>query len=349
MNATTVAVDLAKDVFEVAEANIHHRVVGRRRLTRRQFERFLTTLPPGTEVVMEACGTAQYWGRRCQALQLRPVLLPVQYVRAYVRRNKSDRTDAEALLEARRCDAMLPVPIKTAEQQALQGLHRLRQQWQQTRTSRINTLRGLLREQGVTLRCGTAALRGVPALVETSALPAFVQLAATELLDEIRALTDRVARLDRRLRALADSEESARRLQTIPGIGVVTATALLGSVPHIHAFRRGRHFASWLGLTPREAASGQRHWRGRISKRGDVYLRTLLIHGARSVITNARRRVRHGGRPPTALQSWAVTVADHRGANKAAVALANKLARVIWAVWRSERDFGAWRATASAA
>jgi len=349
MDATTVAVDLAKDVFEVAEADAVHRVIGRRRLTRRQFERFLAQCPRDTVVVMEACGTAQYWGRRCQALQLRPVLLPVQYVRAYVRRNKSDRTDAEALLEARRCDSMLPVPIKTAEQQALQGLHRVRQQWQQTRTARINALRGLLREQGVLLRRGRAALRDVPHLVDTSALPYFVQLAATELLEEIRTLTERVTRLDDQLQVLADTEENTRRLQTIPGIGVVTATALLGSVPHIHAFRRGRHFASWLGLTPREASSGHRHWRGRISKRGDVYLRTLLIHGARSVINNARRRMRHGGRPLTALQRWAVGVADRRGVNKGAVALANKLARVIWAVWRSAGDFGTWRAAPPAA
>ena len=349
MNPTTVAVDLAKDVFEVAEATAHHHIVGRRRLTRAQFERFLGQLAAGTEVVLEACGTAQYWGRRCQALHLRPVLLPVQYVRAYVRRNKSDRTDAEALLEARRCDAMLPVPIKTAEQQSLQGLHRIRQQWQTTRTARINVLRGLLREHGVLLRRGTAAVREVPRLIDTAVVPAFVHLAATELLEEIRALTDRVTRLDARLQILADTDDSTRRLQTIPGIGVVTATALLGSVPHIHAFRRGRHFASWLGLTPREAASGHRCWRGRISKRGDVYLRTLLIHGARSVINNARRRARHGGRPLTALQSWAVSLADHRGVNKAAVALANKLARVIWAVWRSDGEFGTWRATPHAA
>jgi transposase len=280
---------------------------------------------------------------------LRPVLLPVQYVRAYVRRNKSDRTDAEALLEAQRCEAMLPVPIKTAEQQSLQALHRIRQQWQTTRTARINAVRGLLREQGVSLRRGTAALRAVPQLLTTTALPSFVEIGVGELLEEIRALTERVTRLDRRLQALADSDVSTRRLQTIPGIGVITATALLGSVPHIHAFRRGRQFASWLGLTPREAASGHRRWRGRISKRGDCYLRTLLIHGARSVINNARRRAQQGGTPLTALQAWAVTVADRRGANKAAVALANKLARVIWAVWRSDGDFVTWGATSRAA
>ena len=349
MDATTIAVDLAKDVFEVAEANVDHRVIGRRRLTRRQFERYLAQCPRAMEIVMEACGTAQYWARRCQALQLRPVLLPVQYVRAYVRRNKSDRTDAEALLEARRCDAMLPVPVKTAEQQALQGLHRLRQQWQTTRTARINALRGLLREQGVALRRGTAALRDVPHRLTETELPGLVHISVSELLEEIRALTDRVTRLDRQLRVVADGDEGTRRLQTIPGIGIVTATALLGSVPHIHAFRRGRQFASWLGLTPREAASGHRRWRGRISKRGDRYLRTLLIHGARSVINNARRRARHGGTPLTALQAWAVTVADRRGVCKAAVALANKLARVIWAVWRSDGEFATWRAAVRAA
>jgi transposase len=345
MDATTIAVDLAKDVFEVVEATAAHRIVGRQRLTRGQFERYLARLRPGTTVVMEACGTAQYWARGCQARALRPVLLPVQYVRAYVRRNKSDRTDAEALLEAQRCDAMLPVPVKTAEQQSIQALHRIRQQWQKTRTARINALRGILREQGVAVAQGRAALRRVPALLDTAALPGYIQLAGTELLEEIRALEDRVARLDARLTVLAHTDASAQRLQSIPGIGIVTATALLGSVPHIHAFRRGRQFASWLGLTPREAASGHRRWRGRISKRGDVYLRTLLIHGARSVINNARRRAHQGGTPLTDLQRWAVTIADRRGANKAAAALANKIARVIWAVWRSDGVFTTWRST----
>jgi transposase len=340
MDSTTIAVDLAKDVFEVVEANAAHRIVSRRRLTRAQFERCLRTQPAGTEIVMESCGMAHHWARECQRAGLRPVLLPVQYVRAYVRRDKNDRTDAEALLEARRCGGILPVPVKTVEQQAVQGLHRIRAQWQATRTARVNGLRGLLREQGVTLRLGVATVRReVPQLLDDPRLPPLLCPVIAHVLEEIRDLERRVADVDRQLRVLSRQLEVPERLQTIPGIGLITATALFGSVPHIHAFRRGRQFASWLGLTPRQRASGHRCWLGRISKRGDVYLRTLLIHGARSVITNATRHPR--GHPRPALQQWALTLAARCGVNKAATALANRLARIVWAVWRSDQAFRA--------
>ena len=340
MDATTIAVDLAKNVFEIAEANREHRIIARRRLTRAQFERFLRAVPPQTEIVMEACGTAQYWGRICRDARLVPILLPVQYVRAYVRRNKSDRADAEALLEARRCGAILPVPIKSAEQQALQGLHRVRQQWQTTRTARINTIRGLLREHGVSLALGAATIRrDVPRVLEDLRLPALLRNSVAQLLEEIVRLEARVAALDQQLATLLEADEVGQRLRTIPGVGVITATALLASVPHIHAFQKGRQFASWLGMTPREAASGHRRWQGRISKRGNIYLRTLLIHGARSVICNARRLSRTRQHTLTPVHRWAVGLADRVGVNKAATALANKLARIIWAVWRSNGDF----------
>ena len=154
MDATTMAVDLAKDVFEVAWANRTGRILDRKRLTRRQFERAIDTACPGTTVLMESCGTAHYWGRRCQARGVTVRLLPAQYVRPYVRRNKTDRTDTEALIEADRCGGLQPVPVKTVEQQTLQALHRVRTQWQSARTARINVLRGLLREQGVAVPTG---------------------------------------------------------------------------------------------------------------------------------------------------------------------------------------------------
>ena len=339
MDSKTVGVDLAKDVFEVVEADAANRIVGRRRLTRAQFERYLRTQAGGTEVVMESCGTAHHWARTCRTAGLRPVLLPVQYVRAYVRRDKDDRSDAEALLEARRCGGILPVPVKTVEQQAVQGLHRVRAQWQATRTARVNGLRGLLREQGLTLRLGVAAVhRDVPRLLDDARLPPLLHPLVVQVLQEIRELERRVADVDRQLRGLSQQLEVTERLQTIPGVGLITATALFGSVPHIHAFRRGRQFASWLGLTPSHRASGHRCWQGRISKRGDVYLRTLLIHGARSVIVNNTRHARRG-QPRPALQQWALALAARRGVNKAATALANRLARIIWAVWRSNQEF----------
>src|SRR5688572_30623028 len=154
MDATTVAVDLAKDVFEMALANRAHRIIDRKRLTRRQFESFIEGLSAGTAVVMEACGTAHYWGRRCLARGLTVRLIPGQYVRPYVRRHKTDRTDTEAMLEADRCAGVSPVPVKTVDQQALQAWHRVRTQWQATRTGRINVMRGLLRQQGCPVPAG---------------------------------------------------------------------------------------------------------------------------------------------------------------------------------------------------
>jgi transposase len=342
MDATTVAIDLAKEIFEVAVANRAGRVIDRKRLTRRQFERFVETLAAGTNVVMEACGTAHYWGRRCQARGLGVRLLPVQYVRPYVRRNKTDRTDTEALLEANRCGGIQPVPVKTLEQQTLQALHRVRTQWQAARTARINVLRGLLREQGLPVPVGGRTVVGrVATLVgdDATPLPDLLRHALALLLDEVRGLEARLAEIDHQLGRVAATHPVAQRLQQVPGVGVLTATALVGAVSHIQAFRRGRDFASWLGLTPRESSTGGRRYLGRISKRGDGYLRCLLTHGARAVLLAAQRTARATPHRVTRLQQWAVALAARRGHNKAAIALANKLARIIWAVWHHEVDF----------
>ena len=342
MDATTVAVDLAKDVFEVALANRAHRIIDRKRLTRRQFESFIDGLSAGTTVVMEACGTAHYWGRRCQARGLAVRLLPVQYVRPYVRRNKTDRTDTEAMLEANRCAGVAPVPVKSVDQQALQALHRVRTQWQATRTGRINVIRGLLREHGCPVPAGArTVLARVTAILDdpARALPTVLRQTVAHLVEEVRSLEARVAAVDRELARVAREHPVATRLQQVPGVGIVTATAMIGAVGHIHAFRRGRDFASWLGLTPRESTTGTRRYLGRISKRGDGYLRCLLTHGARAVLLAAQRTARTSPHRLTRLQQWAVTVAARRGHNKAAIALANKLARIIWALWCHEADF----------
>jgi transposase len=342
MDATTVAVDLAKDVFEVALINRGERIFERKRLTRSQFERFLEALTPGTLVIMEACGTAHYWGRRCLARNLQVRLLPGQYVRPYVRRNKTDRTDTEALFEAHRCSGVNSVPVKTVEQQTLQVLHRVRTQWQAARTARINAMRGILREHGFAISVGaTTALRRIPALLEdaTIALPDLVRDTVSAVLQEVRDLEKRIETVDRQLAQMVHDHPVAARLYEIPGVGVITATALVGAVGHIHAFRRGRQFASWLGLTPRESSSGGRRHLGGVSKRGDVYLRCLLTHGARSILLTAQRVARLTPSRLTRFQQWAIDVAARRGHNKATIAVANKLARVIWAVWSRDIDF----------
>ncbi len=342
MDATTVGVDLAKTVFEVAIANGQWRIVSRQRLNRAQFARFLTETPT-THVVMEACGMAHYWGRMAQQHGHRVTLVPPSYVRPYVRRNKTDRADAEAILEAVRSGEMPSVPVKRVEQQALVGVHRVREQWVTTRTARINTLRGILREHGILLPPGArAAMQAVPRIVDEAqtTIPMYLRQVLTSVHEEVRAIEARIADLERELRVLADADPVVARLRTIPGIGLLTATALVGSVAHIHAFRRARQFASWLGLTPREHSSGHRRHLAGISKRGDVYLRCLLTHGARAVLVAAHRR-RREAKPLTHVHHWAVTVQERRGHNKATIAVANKLGRIIWAVWHKDVPFAA--------
>jgi transposase len=233
------------------------------------------------------------------------------------------------------------VPVKSVAQQTLVALHRIRAQWMATRTARINTLRGLLREQGVLLPAGAGpALRAIPALVEdaeTALANPLCRMIAL-IYEEVRELETCIDALERELRAVAAADPVATRLRDIPGIGLLTATALVGTVGHIHAFHRGRQFASWLGLTPREYSSGAHRRLGGISKRGDVYLRCLLTHGARAVLRAAHRRTK-AQEPLTQLHQWALTVQTRRGHNKATIAVANKLGRIVWAVWTRDVAF----------
>jgi transposase len=350
MDPTTVAVDVAKTVFELALADARGHIVGRRRLTRRQFERFLTT-HPASHVVMEACGTAHHWGRVARAHGHRVSLLPAQYVAPYVRRHKTDRTDAEALVEATRSGAVPTVAVKTVVQQELLALHRLRQQWMRTRTARINGVRGLLREQGLTLPPGArTAVASLPALIEDAdaPIPARLRAALGLVYEEVRALEARIRAMEKQLADFAAHDAVATRLQEVPGVGLLTATALVASVGHVHGFRRGRQFASWLGLTPREHSSGWRRRLGAITKQGDVYLRYLVTHGARAVLLASYRRQR-AGKALSPLQHWALAVAKRRGHNKATIAVANKLARIIWAVWHRDVPFQSVAAAQAAA
>lgn len=340
MNATTVAVDLAKNVFELAMADTRGRVTERCRLTRGQFERWFANREVGL-VVMEACGSAHHWGRWLSAKGVAVKLLPARYVRPYVRRNKTDAADCLALLEAARATDIVPVRVKSLEQQALQGMHRIRSGWMAARTARINTLRGLSREFGLFVPLG--ARTGLEQIAreladEHSPIPTLVRGTMKLLLEEIRLLEARIGQLERELAALASQTETCRRLLTIPGVGLLTATAMVAAVGDIGGFRSARHFACWLGLTPREFSSGDTRRIGRISKRGDTYLRMLLVHGARAVLRSAVVAGRVG-RPLDRLRQWALQVQARTCHNKAAVALANKLARIVWATWCHGEDF----------
>lgn len=342
MHATTVGVDLAKHRIELAVADAHYRIVRRERLTRARFAQYFANHPPCL-IVMEACGSAHYWARKLQAQGHTVRLLPAQYVRAYVRRNKTDAADAAALIEAARCGEICPVPVKSIEQQCVQQLHRLREQYKSTRVGRINLLRGLLREYGILVPLGAAqALRAVRAALESAEneLPDALRPFVLELLQEIEALAQQMVRIERTLAEQAREDEVVRRLMSIPGVGLLSASALRVAVGSIERFASGRHLASWLGLTAREHSSGRRRRLGRMSKRGDAYLRTLLIHGARSALL-AARRLAQAGQPLDRLRQWALGLAGRCAANKATVALANKLARIIWACWKHERPFQA--------
>ena len=342
MNATTVAIDLAKSVFQLAVADEHWRVVETQRLTRTQFERWFVNRTVSL-VIMESCGSAHHWARWLQGLGIEVRLLPAQYVRAYVKRNKTDAADAAALLEAARPSDMRPVRIKSVEQQALQGLHRIRSLWMGTRTSRINALRGFLREFGIAIPVG--ARTGVEVISRVladpaTAVPELIRGTARLLVDEIRLLEARIAQLERELAVLAKLSPACKTLLSVPGIGLLTATALVaatsGDVSH---FKDARHFASWFGLTPKEYSSGSTRYLGRISKRGDRYLRMLLTHGARSVL-RAAKVADAAGREVCGVRRWALDVQGRSNHNKAACALANKLARICYATLRDKKPFG---------
>lgn len=340
MNRVTIAVDLAKTVFEIAVTNRAYRITQRRRVSRTQFERFWAEHEP-CRVVMEACASAHFWARHLVGLGFEVVLLPPHYVRPYVRRNKTDRTDCEALLEALRCAGIHPVSIRSEEQQAIAALHTVRQQWMSTRNARINTIRALLHEFGLGSPRGAARLlKDLPAHLEQhrTRLPERVGRMARLLWEEAVELEKRIEQIEDELKHMAREEPLLRMLLQIPGVGVLTATALYASVGQIHTFKSGRQLASWLGLTPRESSSGGRRRLGRISKQGNRYLRVLLIHGARSALLAAQRKQK-AGKSLTRLQAWALERARRGHVNQAVVALANKMARVIWAVWRHERAF----------
>ena len=330
--ASTLAIDLAKDVFELAFADADARVVERRRLNRAAFATALDNRTP-LRVVMEACGSAHYWARRFQRAGHRVELLPAHDVRPYVHRNKTDRADAAGLLEAARCGAIRPVPVKTLEQQGIQGLHRVREFHKAQRTAAINLLRGLLREFGVVIPAGSAKVRpAVLAALEDAdnELPMALRATLAGVLDTLTAAEQEMALIEERLQAFAERDLRCQRLQRAGGIGLITATALSASVGEFERFPSGRHFASSLGLTPREHSSGSSRRLGRVTKRGDVYLRMLLIHGARAVLRSAKL-ARKKGQALDRTRAWALGLSERVGHNKAAVALANKTARRLWA------------------
>ena len=268
MKDTTIAVDIAKDVFEIAVSHEPGVVNEKRRVTRKKLLSFFVNRPIAT-VVMEACGSSHHWARELEKLGHRVVLLPPHVVRPYVQRNKTDQTDAKGILEAYRNKDIKPVPVKSIEQQSITALHRVRSTWVASRTARINMLRGLLRELGIFIPVGASKV--IPVVLELiedadSPLPDALRNSFHEVCLEIRDYEKRIRDVEGQLQALSKQIPTVGLLRTIPGIGLLTATALVALVGDIQRFRSARHFASFLGLTPRLRGSGFTLHLGRISK-----------------------------------------------------------------------------------
>lgn len=336
MNHTTIAVDISKEVFEIAVSKRPGRVSERHRLSRAKFLGFFARRRPAT-VVMEACGSAHHWARRLKELGHEVRLLPTLHTKPYVRRNKSDRTDVRGLLEANRNEDIFPVPVKSVEQHVLAAVHRCRLAWMTTRTARINLGRGILRELGIFVPLGAKRfVTTLDGLLENAdvAIPDVVRTSLNEIASEIRALQEKIKQSEQQLKALAKQLPAVQLLQSIPGIGLLTSTALVGFVGGVHRFRSCRKFASYLGLTPKEHSSGRQRYLGSISKQGNVYLRTLLTHGARSILLAAKKHSKDDS-----LSTWALELQQRKGHNIAAIATANKLARITYAVLKRGSDY----------
>jgi transposase len=324
---TTVGLDLAKNLFQVHGADAQGRPVLKRRLAREKVLEFFADLPPCL-VGLEACAAAHYWARELAKLGHTVRLMPPQYVKPYVKTNKHDAADAEAVCEAVRRPGMRFVPVKAENQQALLMLHRVREQLLKQRTATTNALRAHLAEFGVVAAQGRRGLRELLAVVadpEDRRLPPLARELLQILADHLHALEERTAALDRRLIAAARGDAACARLAAVPGIGPVIATALVAAIGDAKAFASGRHLAAWLGLVPRQHSSGGKERLLGISKRGDGYLRRQLMHGARALVKVSKGRE---GRP----WAWIDGLLARRPFNVVVAAVANKLARIAWAL-----------------
>ncbi len=336
MKITTVGIDLAKNVFHVHGVNQRGKTIVTRRLKRGQVLQFFTQITPCL-IGMEACGGAHYWARKLQGLGHTVKLMAPQFVKPYVKTNKHDAADAEAICEAVTRPNMRFVPIKNAEQQAVLSLHRSRQGFVKARTAQANQIRGLLAEYGITLPQGISHVaKCLPEIVEDAKndLPGVFARLLQRLGAHLRELNRQVAELEEQIQAWHRENDASKKLARVPGIGPLTASALVASIGDAKHFANGRELAAWLGLVPRQHSSGGRPMLLGISKRGDAYLRTLMVHGARSVIRVAEGKT-------TRTDRWSTDMMKRRHKNVAAVARANKNARVVWALLAHGRDYDA--------
>ena len=333
MQITTVGIDLAKNVFQIHGMNECGKAVLRKKLRRDQVALFFANLAPCL-IGMEACGSAHHWARKLETFGHTVKLIAPQFVKPYVKSNKNDAADAEAICEAVGRPSMRFVPIKNIEQQSVQALHRARQGFVKARTAQANQIRGLLGEYGLVIPQGIGNItKRVPELLESASndLPGVFRQLINQLLAHLKLLQQQADEIEVQIKAWHRSDEASQRLAKVPGIGPLTATALVAAVGNAKNFDNGRQLAAWLGLVPRQHSSGGKPTLLGMSKRGDAYLRTLLIHGARSVIYRATQIAD--------TTSWLINLTTRRNKNVAAVALANKTARIAWALLAHCREF----------
>jgi transposase len=334
MKITTVGIDLAKNVIQIHGVDERGKTVLRKQLKRAQVASFFATLEPCL-VGMEACGSAHHWARKLQGFGHEARLMAPQFVKPYVKTNKNDVADAEAICEAVGRPNMRFVPLKTTEQQSVLALHRARQGFVKSRTAQANAIRGLLGEFGMVIPQGMVPLaKRVPEILEDgeNGLTGSFRQLLQRLIDHLKELDRQVGELEREIQVWHRENEASRKLAKVPGIGPITASALVASVGDAKNFANGRQMAAWMGLVPRQHSSGGKPTLLGISKRGDSYLRTLLVHGARSVV-----RYAEGKTNPAS--DWLRSLLSRRNTNVAVVALANKNARIAWALLAHDREF----------
>lgn len=336
MKVKTIGIDLAKNVFQVHGVDTSGKTILKKQLRRNQMATFFVKLEPCT-IGMEACASAHFWARKLLAMGHSVKLMAPQYVKPYVKTNKSDAADAEAICEAVSRSNMRFVPIKNIEQQTVLSLHRVRQGFVKARTAMANQIRGLMAEFGLEIPVGIGYISSrVPDLIEdaNNELTGSFRLLIQGLLDHFKTLETQVVTIEEQIVLWHKQNEDSRRLSEVPGIGPLTATALIASIGDVKNFKSGRQVASWLGLVPRQHSTGGKQNLLGISKRGDSYLRTLLIHGARVVIYHAERKLKLDQ-----TSRWITELVQRRNKNVAAVALANKNARTVWALLAHDRRY----------
>lgn len=342
MDISTIGIDLAKRIMQIHGVDRNGKTVLKKKVQRDDLLTFMANTPKCL-VGIEACGSSNYWAREITKLGHNVKLMAPQFVKPYVKTNKNDQADAEAICEAVARPNMRFVPIKTAEQQGVLSIHRVRERLVKSRTALANEIRGLLGECGLIMPQGINKI--IPKMVEfldSDLLNKMDKVTFTDLLDEFRSIDKRIDLLEDRLKEISKNYESYNRLKEIPGIGLITATALIAAIGNADNFTSGRQLSAWLGLVPKQHSSGGKETLLGISKRGDTYLRNLLIHGGRAVF-NARvgMRERKEGKivEESKFTNWITSLAERRGYNTSVVAVANKLARVVYAVLKSDNKY----------